>query len=215
VYRTFPSEYDASPSEVVMRLPLDGPVTVAWGGPTRRVNYHVRSPAERWAFDLLETVDGESHRGTGESVTDYYAYDRPVRSPADGRVVRVIDGVPDALPDQAEAFRRGGNVIVLEVARDQYLFMVHLKAGSLTVAPGDDVKRGDVLARVGNSGNTSEPHLHVHLQDTPMIARGQGIPFYFADYADERSGRIVDRGMPQGGVRRGQYVGDLVRHTGQ
>jgi len=210
VYRVFPSEYDDKPSDVVMRLPLDGPITVAWGGPERRVNYHVRSPAERWGFDLLVTVNGASYTGSGESVTDYYAYDRPVFAPADGVVVKVVDGVPDAAPDAAEPSRRGGNIVVLEVAQNQYLFLVHLKSGSLRVAPGDRVRRGDVLAHVGNSGNTSEPHVHMHLQDTPAIARGQGIPFHFGNYLDESTGETIARGMPEGGVRRGRYVGDIV-----
>ncbi|MGE4056125.1 MAG: hypothetical protein AB7F99_15110, partial [Vicinamibacterales bacterium] len=66
VYRTFPSAYDDTPSDVLMDLPLEGPVTVAWGGRSPGRNYHVGSPAERWAFDLLITVDGVSHRNAGK-----------------------------------------------------------------------------------------------------------------------------------------------------
>ncbi|MGE0705866.1 MAG: M23 family metallopeptidase, partial [Vicinamibacterales bacterium] len=211
VYRTFPSAYDDTPSDVLMDLPLEGPVTVAWGGRSPGRNYHVGSPAERWAFDLLITVDGVSHRNAGKVVTDYYAYDTPVHAPADGLVVSVRDGVPDAVPGEAEPDQVGGNTIVMEVAPNQYLFLVHLKAGSLRVAPGERVKRGDIVAHVGNSGNTSEPHLHIHLQDAPSLERAQGIPFYFSNYVDVRANTYVQRGIPRGGIRRGQYRGDIVR----
>lgn len=214
MYRTFPSEHDSSPSDVLMQLPFDGPLTIAWGGAAARVNYHVRSPAERWAFDLLVTIDGRSHSGSGHAVTDYHAYNRPVRAPADGRVAGVHDGEPDATPGEPEPSRRGGNQIVLEVAPGEYLFLLHLKAGSIRVAAGQQVRRGEILARVGNSGNSTEPHLHLHLQDTPSIERGQAIPFYFGDYVDLRTGATIDRGMPEGGVHRGRYIGDIVRHAG-
>lgn len=210
VYRTFPSSHDDAPSPVDFRLPLDGPVRVAWGGPTAAANYHVSAPAERWAYDLLVTIDGASHRGDGTAVTDYYAYDRPVHTPAAGLVVEVHDGDPDALPGRPDPRRGGGNRIVLEVAPEQYLFIAHLRAGTIRILPGQRVRQGDVAGKAGNSGNSSEPHVHLHLQDTPVPGGGEGIPFYFSNYLVPKNGRTVARGMPQGGVRRGQYVGDVV-----
>ena len=193
-----------------MRLPLDGCVTVAWGGAPARGNHHVHSPAERWAVDLLVTIDGRSHAGAGDALTDYYAYDRPVRAPADGRIVAVHDGVPDAAVARPEPSRRGGNQIVVEVVPGEHLFLLHLRRGSIGVRAGDRVQRGHIVARVGNSGNSTEPHLHVHLQDSPVAGRGQAIPFHFADYVHHTSGQAVVRGMPVGGMRRGQWVGDIV-----
>jgi murein DD-endopeptidase MepM/ murein hydrolase activator NlpD len=211
LYRTFPSEHDGTPSPVVMRLPLDGPVRVAWGGRRARANYHVGSPAERWGYDLLVTREGDSHQGAGEAVSDYHAYGLPVLAPAPGRVADVHDGDPDAAPGRPEPVRRGGNRIVLEVAPGQYLFLLHLKAGSIRVEIGDRVKAGQVVASVGNSGNSTEPHLHLHLQDSPAFETGQGIPFYFANYVEVGTGAFVTRGMPEGGVERGRHVGDVVR----
>jgi hypothetical protein len=83
------------------------------------------------------------------------------------------------------------------------------------VRPGDRVTRGEIVAHVGNSGNSTEPHLHMHLQDRVSIDRGQGIPFHFEDYVDVRTGVRVERGMPEGGIRRGRHVGDIVRRAGQ
>jgi murein DD-endopeptidase MepM/ murein hydrolase activator NlpD len=209
-YGTFPSAYDSTPSQVVLDLPLDGPVTVAWGGSSARTNYHVASPAERWGYDLLVTNDGTSHQGEGQAVTDFFAYDRPVRAPASGLVIEVRDGVPDARPGRAQAWRGGGNYVVLEIAPREYLFLVHLRSGTIRVRQGDQVDRGDVVARVGNSGNTSEPHLHVHLQDSPTVGDGQAVPFYFGNYVLDGNGETIARGMPEGGVRRGRYVGHVV-----
>lgn len=210
-YRTFPSAYDASPSEVDIRLPLDDAVTVAWGGSAPSANYHVGSPAERWAYDLLVTIDGRSHRGDGRSLADYHVYDQAVRAPAAGRVVAVHDGDPDAPPGQRDRRRGGGNRIVLEIAPDQYLFIVHLRPGSIRVAPGESVRQGDIVARVGNSGNSSEPHLHLHVQDAPVPGDGQGIPFYFSDYVTVSDEQTIARGMPTGGIRRGRFFGEVVR----
>ena len=210
VYQTFPSSYDRMPSAVNLRLPLDGPVTVAWGGPTADVNYHVNSPGERWAYDLLITNDGGSHRGNGHALADYFANDRPVRAPAAGRVIEVHDGDPDAPPGRPDRKRGGGNQVVLEIAPRQYLFIAHLRAASVLVVPGQWVSQDDIVGRVGNSGNTSEPHVHLHLQDAAVPDRGQAIPFYFSNYFVLSNGKTIARGMPQGGVRRGRFVGDLI-----
>lgn len=209
-YRTYPSSYDDKPSVVDFRLPLDGPVRVAWGGPTARVNHHVSDPAERWAYDLLVTHDGVTHRGSAIALTDYYADDRHVHAPAAGRVIDVHDGDPDAPPGRADRKRRGGNRIVLEVAPGQYLFILHLKDGTIRVAPGQDVQQGQIVGHVGNSGNSSEPHVHVHLQDTPAPGLGEGIPFYFSNYVVLDGGQTIRRGIPQGGVRGGRYVGETI-----
>ena len=209
LYRTYPSSHDSTPSPVDLQLPLDGPVTVAWGGATRAVNHHVSSPPERWAYDLLITREGRTHRGDGRALGDYHAYDKPVRAPADGRVVAVHDGVPDAEPARPEPRHRGGNTIVLEIAPDHYLVLAHLRGGSIHVRPGDAVRQNDLLARVGNSGNSSEPHLHLHLQDAPEPNAGEGIPFYFSRYVTSTGERIA-RGMPEGGVHRRRYVGKVV-----
>jgi murein DD-endopeptidase MepM/ murein hydrolase activator NlpD len=198
-YRTYPSSRDGHPSAVRFRLPLDGPVTVAWGGATREVNYHVRGAAERWAYDLIVTERGQSYRTSGLSVSDYYAYDLPVLAPAAGRVRMVTDGLPDSALGSRALLEGCGNRVVIEVAPSEHLFLCHLKAGSITVRDGQMVAQGEPVGRVGNSGNSTEPHVHVHLQTTPGPF-GEGIPMYFHDY---RAGAdFVPRGMPTGGSAR-------------
>lgn len=214
--RTYPSSHDARPSQVRFRLPLDGPVTVAWGGATLAENYHAIMPDQRWAYDLLVTREGRSYHGDGSRVEQYYAYARPVLAPADGTVHAVRDGDPDEPPGRWRLRRTTGNHVVIEVAPREFLFVAHLQPGSITVAPGDRVRMGQPIGRVGNSGNTTEPHVHLHLQDTPRPYLGEAIPFYFHDY--RLGDTIVERGMPTGGqhrgVVRGPYTGQIVEHAG-
>lgn len=206
-YRTYPSSRDAHPSEVRFRLPLEGPVTVAWGGASREVNYHVRGAAERWGYDLLVAERGLSYRTSGLVVSDYFAYGLPVLAPSAGTVRAVVDGEPDSRLGARSLLEGCGNRVVIEVAVDEHLFLCHLQAGSVTVAIGDAVRSGQPVGRVGNSGNSTEPHVHVHLQTTPGYF-GEGIPMYFSDYYE--NGHVVARGMPTGGARP-----SLVEHAGR
>jgi murein DD-endopeptidase MepM/ murein hydrolase activator NlpD len=200
-YRTYPSSRDAYPSAIRFRLPLDGPVTVAWGGATARVNYHVVLPDQRWAYDLLVSRNGRSFRGEGSTLTDYYVYGQRVLAPAGGLVRRAFDADPDMPPGRPGGGTEPcGNQVVLEVASGEFLFICHLQRHSLQVAEGNMVAAGQVLGRVGNSGNTSQPHVHLHLQTGPQAGRGEGIPMYFHDYRVD--GRTMERGMPTGGSRK-------------
>lgn len=217
LFRTYPSARDADPSRVAFRLPLDGPLTVAWGGPTLSVNYHAVMPDQRWSFDLLVTSHGSTHRGDGSRLDDYYAFGRPVLAPAAGVVWRVHDGEPDGPIGQWRVRGAAGNHIVLEVAPGEFLFIAHMQPGSITVAPGDRVAAGQVIGRVGNSGNSSEPHVHLHLQTTPTPYLGEGIPFFFHGFRVH--GVEMTRGMPLGGRERrsrawpGAFTGDIVEHV--
>lgn len=216
-FRMFPSSHDERPSHVRFRLPLDGRVTVAWGGPTPDVNYHAVMPDQRWGFDLLVTVGGRSHRGGGARLDDYHVFGRPVVAPADGVVHAARDGMPDGPIGQWRVRGVFGNHVVLQVAEGEYLFLAHLQQGSITVKPGERVRAGQPIGRVGNSGNSSEPHLHIHLQDTPVPYLGEGIPFYFYGY--RHNGVTVARGMPRGGRDRwsgafpGAFVGDVIEQA--
>ena len=209
VYEAYPSFYDERPSRVMFRLPLDGPVTVAWGGADAAVNYHVFLPDQRWAYDLLVAREGESFRGDGAELDDYYGYRLPVLAPASGVVFAAHDGEPDvAIGARRWGLAGLGNHVGIEVAPNEYLFIGHFQPGSVRVQVGDHVTGGQRLGKVGNSGNSSEPHVHLHLQDTPRPYFGEGIPFYFHRYS--HAGRVVERGMPEGGRSRRRYAGELI-----
>ncbi len=212
VYDPYPSSYDDRPSQVAFRLPLDGEVTVAWGGPTAEVNYHVFLPDQRWAYDLVVTWDGRTFRTDGVALDDYLAYGLPVYAPAAGPVFAAGDGEPEVAIGAPRWGLAGlGNHVGIEVAPGEFLFVGHLQPGTVTVGVGDRVAAGQLLGRLGNSGNSSEPHVHLHLQDTPRSWFGEGIPFHFHGY--RHAGRLVERGMPEGGRREGEYRGQRVAHA--
>ncbi len=212
VYDPYPSSYDDRPSRVAFRLPLEGPVTVAWGGPTADVNYHVFLPDQRWAYDLLVTRDGRTFRTDGVALEDYLAYGLPVYAPAAGTVFSALDGEPEvAIGAPRWGLAGVGNHVGIEVAPGEFLFVGHLQPGTVTVGVGDRVAAGQLLGRVGNSGNSSEPHVHLHLQDTPEPWFGEGIPFHFHGY--RHGGRLVARGMPRGGRGEGRYRAERIEHA--
>lgn len=213
-FRTYPSSHDGSPSLVRFRLPLDGPITVGWGGATPQVNYHVIAPDQRWAYDLAVTRDGRTHPAGAGTPEQYYVYGAPVLAPADGTVRAVHDGEPDMAIGVMGAAGADpcGNHVIIEVGPSEFLFLCHMQPGSVAVKPGDTVKTGQVVGHVGNSGNTSEPHLHIHLQDTPEPYFGEGIPLCFHHY--RLNGAIVDRGIPTGGMDPGGAVtGQIVENA--
>jgi murein DD-endopeptidase MepM/ murein hydrolase activator NlpD len=185
-------------SAVEFRLPFDGLWFTFWGGDNSIQNYHVDAAVQRHAFDFLIWKDDGTHTGDGTAVTDYWAYGQPVLAPADGAVVTVVDGLADQVPmTVGDATNPAGNHVIIEVAEGEYLLIAHLQAGSLRVAEGDDVESGQQIGLVGNSGSTTEPHIHIHLQREPVfLTTGSGLPLVFTDYV--ANGDIVERDQPLG-----------------
>lgn len=211
-FRVYPSSFDNRPSPVHFQLPLDGPITVAWGGATPDVNYHVMVPDQRWAYDLVVTKDGKTHKGKGSNCVDYYCYGMPILAPANGVVHSFFDGDPDVpIGVWGGGTNPGGNHVVLEVAPEQFLFICHMQPGSITVKSGESVVAGQMIGRVGNSGNTSEPHIHIHLQNGSFPFLAEGIPLYFYHYCIGE--KIVDRGIPTGGINKGQWAGQIIEQS--
>jgi len=181
-------------SDVEFRLPFDGLWFVFWGGDLELENYHVVAQDQRHALDLVIWNDGATHVGEGTENSDYWAYGQPVLSPADGTVVGLADGLVDNAPQiESDAENPPGNHVVIEVAPGEYILIAHMQAGSLSVAEGDSVEQGQQIGLVGNSGNTSEPHIHIHLQDQPAFDPGAtGLPLEFTSYL--ANGELVESG---------------------
>jgi hypothetical protein len=169
---------------------------VFWGGDTRAVNYHVDFPDQRHALDLVVRRDGSTHSGDGKENAEYYAWGKVIVAPGAGTVVAVVNDLPDNKPGVTTDTRNpAGNYVVLDLGGSEYAALAHLQKGSVRVKAGDTVKAGDVLGLCGNSGNSTEPHLHFHLQDRPKLFGGAlGLPVVFSDYTV--SGKKVTNGSP-------------------
>jgi murein DD-endopeptidase MepM/ murein hydrolase activator NlpD len=167
---------------------------VFWGGDTRELNHHHDSPNQRFAFDFL-IVDkaGRSHRGEGKHNKDYYAFGQPVLAPADGVVTDVITGVRDNTPGSMNPSWAGGNSVLVMHREHEVSFLSHFQQDSIRVKCGDKVKRGQILGLCGNSGNSSEPHIHFHVQNTPVVQDGTGLRCVFEKIIVTRNGKNESR----------------------
>jgi murein DD-endopeptidase MepM/ murein hydrolase activator NlpD len=149
---------------------------VFWGGDTKELNpQHHDVPNQKFAFDLVIVDEaGKTHKGDGKTNEDYFAFGREVISPADGNVTDVINGVRDNVPGSMNQYSAVGNAVIIRHREDEFSVLAHLKLDSIKVKVGDKVTRGQLIGLCGNSGNSSEPHLHYHLQNTPIIQDGTG-----------------------------------------
>jgi len=177
-----------------LRLPFHGEWVVFWGGRDIAQNYHAANPAQRFAYDFVQRVDGRSHTGDGSELAQYHCWGEPILAPADGTVVEAVGDLPDQAIGTTNARQPAGNHVMLDLGHGEYALLGHLRQGSIAVEAGQQVAAGEEIGRCGNSGNTSEPHLHFHLQDSPVFGEGLGLPAFFNGYVAD--GEAVERGEP-------------------
>lgn len=140
--------------------------------------------SQRYAIDWIK-FDKDWHTfkpdGSWKQERDSVCYGEPLLAVTDGEIVGAVDKFEDQPPfvEGKDMGYPGGNCITLKMDNGYYAFYAHLKPGSLKVKAGDRVKRGQVIALLGNSGHSFEPHLHFHISDSPGILLGNGIPYVF------------------------------------
>ena len=147
-----------------------------------------RAP-ERFAIDWVQIGANElTFSGDRNENANYYCYGKEVLAVADGVVSAVKDGIPEnkpasksrAVPITLDTV--GGNHVILDIGGGLFAFYAHLQPGKTRVKVGDRVKAGEVIGLVGNSGNSSEPHLHFHVCDRSSPLACQGVPFAFESF---------------------------------
>lgn len=174
--------------QIALSLPFEGYWTIAKGG-TDKANSHSWSViTQRYAYDFYVTDNhGKSHQGNGKRLEDYYAFGKAVLAPADGTVVEVRNNIRDfPHPGTGQIDWRTpdlrGNYVVIRHGERAYSLVAHLKQGSCRVNKGDLVLRGQVIGECGNSGHSTEPHIHFHLQDHPNFYLAIGLPILFHEF---------------------------------
>jgi len=161
-------------------LPFNNEWTVIWGGDTKELNYHVESEAQKNAFDILILNEkGHSFKTDGKTNEDYYAFGKDLIAPCDGEVVLVVDGVKDNIPGILNPIYVPGNSVIIKTKNNEFLVFAHFKQHSILVKQGQMIKQGQLLGLCGNSGNSSEPHLHFHIQNVEDMNSATGVKCYF------------------------------------
>lgn len=163
-----------------MSMPFKGEWTIFWGGDTKELNYHVVAKFQKNAFDIVvNNAEGKSYKSDGKINEDYYAFGKDLLAPCDAEVVLAVDGIKDNIPGILNPIYMLGNSVLLKTKNNEYILFAHFKQHSIKVKQGDLVKSGQVLGLCGNSGNSSEPHLHFHIQDAEDFAKATGVKCYF------------------------------------
>jgi hypothetical protein len=212
---------------VVLQLPFHGTWLVR-NSPARRVPSHgTHAYGASYAIDFIAVRNGRTASVRDwravcavEPVERFYAFDQPIIAPAGGRIVSLLDGEPDHVArrsqlalipyalTQASRARQGarglaGNHVVLDLADGgPYLVVAHLRRGTVAVRPGELVAAGQPLGRCGNSGNSTQPHVHLQVMDDtdPLVA--VGLPVAFRGYRVHRrdgAAELVRTGVPNNG----------------
>lgn len=161
-----------------LSFPLDrGRFVAAQAGGVTLLNHHADHPAQRFAADFTEIFPtGFRVRGILPKDLEAYAiFGASVVSPCAGDVIAVRSDLPDLIPPERDWENLRGNHVILDCG-DLQVELAHFQQGHVAVEVGDRVSVGDPLGKVGNSGNTTEPHLHIHAFDP---ATGHGVPMAF------------------------------------
>ncbi len=162
-----------------------GCYVVGHGGSNTAINYHAFDTAQHYANDILKLNRwGTRARGIYPRRREAYCiFGDIVYSPCDGLIVEALDGLADLVPSEMDRSHVAGNhVIIMHEARK--VLLAHLQQGSVLVQAGEQVREGQPIGKVGNSGNTSEPHLHIHAEQggSPHgFGDGIGIPIIFKE----------------------------------
>ena len=154
--------------------------------------------AQRYAIDWVRyritNGVGTTWSGPENQNSSYFCYDAPIYSMTSGIVTEVLDGIPENVAHSGRMaidvnfLNAGGNHVVIYMGYGLYAFYAHMRPGTVNVKVGDPVTAGEIIGRVGNSGNSTEPHLHEHIVNEPSFLAGQGVPYEFTRF--EASGPV-------------------------
>ncbi len=176
-------------------LPFSGEWTV-WQGFDGKWTH---KGAWKYAYDFVITdEEGKTYRGDGYNLEDYYCYRKPVLSPVRGRVVRVVNHLPDNPIGKVDMKNNWGNLVIIYDERGFYVEISHFAQNSIRVKEGDWVEKGAMLGLCGNSGYSPQPHIHIQVQLTDRIG-APSVPFSFSSYIS--GGRFFYNDNPSEGEK--------------
>lgn len=191
-----------------LELPFEGEWYVTAGGRTHLAGGHhfiTHGTGQRYAYDIFKVVNDSGYSGNGGTNEDTYTFGARINAPGDGKIIALENNIednsrPGIINDNITNSNIAGNYIMIDHLNGEYSMMAHFKKGTIIVSIGDTVVKGQEVGKAGNSGNSSGPHLHYHLQNTPEYLNGTGLPAQFINYYEDNVS--VERGEPI----RGQMI---------
>ncbi|MDK6298369.1 M23 family metallopeptidase [Staphylococcus caprae] len=178
-------------TQLTYNLPIKDEWLVYWGGDNELFNYHYNYETQRYAYDLVKLVNGKTMFDGGQFCTNYYSFGADVVAPIYGEVVRVVNHVNDNTPGNTNENEPFGNYVMIKHDRREYSVLAHLKRNSITVREGDIIYSQEVVGQCGNSGNSSEPHLHFQVINAPDLEKGQSLKIKFENATQPIKGEIL------------------------
>jgi hypothetical protein len=159
------SRHVSQEEATILSAPFHGEWVVVQGGRSSLINHHYRLSSQRNALDLNRIVQGKERVGDRNRLESHPAWNSVLYAPLQGKIAFVVNDREDNPIGQTDGKNPAGNYLSLDIGGGRYVLMAHLKKGSVRVEVGDSVSVGQEIARCGNSGNTSQPHLHLQVQD--------------------------------------------------
>lgn len=185
-------ETDEIFTKTKFHLPFRDEWFVFWGGTNKLVNYHYEFENQRYAYDFVIMKENRSYESDPTLNESYFAFGKEYLAPADGVVVSMENNVEDNEP--VGTFNEEqplGNYVILDHGNEEFSYLVHFKHQSIVVKQGEKVMQGDLLGLVGNSGNSSEPHIHFHVANSPDPMNSKSIRINFNGKRDLIQGNFV------------------------
>ncbi len=172
------------PDAVNLEFPLKkGDYCIAHGGNSLVINHHYDVSAQKYAIDItkLNNLGLRCNSLNPCALKDYNIFGDTIYSPCNGRIVNLVNEYQDLAPSMMDPEHPAGNYLAIEIdGSKSVIILAHIMKDSFLVKNGDSVQQGQQLANVGNSGNTSEPHLHMHVvKGEDFLYDGEGIPMKF------------------------------------
>ena len=200
-----------------MSLPFNGYWKVANGGIDKPTSHSWNILSQRYAYDFICYGEaGKEYVGNGRKAKNYYAFNRDVLAPADGTIIKVRNDIRNnayAGTGTIDLLTRDmrGNYLIIYHGDHVYSLIAHLKKNSCTVKHGDFVKQGQVIGKCGNSGHSTQPHIHFHVQNSPNFYLSIGLPILFKNIEVEYSSPPVLKKITHGYISKNNSVCNLTK----
>lgn len=188
---------DQKLTKTEFQFPMKGEWYVFWGGNDVMSNYHYEHETQRYALDIIRTKEAFSYNGDPKVNENYYAFGEPLYAAADGTVVDIKNDIQDNIPGVMNPEQPAGNNVVIDHGNGEYSITAHIKEGSVAVKKGDKVKQGDLIGELGNSGNSSEAHLHFQVSDGSDLFTSRSVNIRWADPSQQMTRGNTIQGLPE------------------